>query len=346
MRLSLSFTYPSVFESMKPLKTKQFNFEKFKVAFLLALILNIANTLDSSAQTRKYFSQFNQLQSYFNPALTGYEGSIVRGLVRNQWTGFEGAPQTYFLSAELDPMEMQGEKDAALLGNTAAGLNLIHDNFGPFRQTEMLLSYGARVRISRTTNLRMGVAANYSSVRLDGNNLTTEQANDPTVNAFVNQYANMQILDFNFGLALTHQNYYFAYGIQNVASGRVNRGDVFIDKKPFVNIFQTGFRQAVSSQFTVLTNFIYRMQSDLPSNFEANIRLLMMDKFWVGAGHRVSYANSYQVGFLMSNIRFGYAYEMPVSKSYLIPNPTHEFMVSFYLFRKGGVNSEAGTLIW
>jgi type IX secretion system PorP/SprF family membrane protein len=346
MKLLKDYIYKSVLGFLNPLKTKQIGMTKLRFAIALGMVLTIGITLNSSAQTRKYFSQFNQLQSYFNPALTGYEGSIVRGLVRTQWTGFEGAPQTYFLSAELDPMEMGGESDAALLGNTAAGLNLIHDNFGPFRQTEMLLSYGARVRISRTTNLRLGVAANYNNVRLDGNNLTTEQANDPTVNAYINQYANMQILDFNAGFALTHQNYYFAYGVQNVASGKVNRGDIFIDKRPFVNVFQTGFKQELSSQFSILTNFLYRTQSDLPANFEGNIKIMMMDKFWLGVGHRISYANSYQLGFLKSNIRFGYAYEMPVSKSYLIPNPTHEFMVSFYLFRKEGVNSEAGTLIW
>jgi type IX secretion system PorP/SprF family membrane protein len=346
MKLSINHIYKPVFGSINAQKTMQIGKAKLRIAFILGLILTMGITLESSAQTRKYFSQFNQLQSYFNPALTGYEGSIVRGLVRNQWTGFEGAPQTYFLSAEIDPMEMKGESEAALLGNTAAGLNLIHDNFGPFRQTELLLSYGARVRISRSTNLRLGVAANYNNIRLDGNNLTTEQANDPTVNSYINQYANMQILDFNAGFALTHQNYYFAYGVQNVASGRVNRGDVFIDKRPLVSVFQTGFKQTVSSQFSILTNFMYRIQSDLPTNFEANIKVMMMDKFWLGVGHRVSYANSYQLGFLMSNIKFGYAYEIPVSKSYLIPNPTHEFMVSFFLFRKGGVNSEAGTLTW
>ena len=346
MKLLLSHKYKTVLGSMNSLKTKHFSMAKCSVFFTLGFVLTIGITFNSTAQTRKYFSQFNQLQSYFNPALTGYEGSIVRGLVRNQWTGFEGAPQTYFLSVEIDPYEINGGQDAALLGNTAAGLNLIHDNFGPFSQTEMLLSYGARVRISRSTNLRLGVAANYSNVRLDGNNLTTEQADDPTVNTYINQYANMQILDFNAGFAITHQNYYFAYGVQNVASGRVNRGDVFIEKRPFVNVFQTGFKQVVSSQFSVLTNFMYRTQSDLPANFEANIKVMMMDKFWLGVGHRVSYANSYQVGFLMSNLKFGYAYEMPVSKSYLIPNPTHEFMVSFFLFRKGGVNSEAGTINW
>jgi type IX secretion system PorP/SprF family membrane protein len=313
--------------------------------FTLGLIIFI-QTVEVKGQTRKYFGQFNQLQSYFNPALTGYEGSVIRGLVRNQWTGFDGAPQSYFFSAELDPMEINAVENAALLGNTAAGLHVIQDNFGPFRQTEMLASYGARVRISRNTNLRLGIAANYNHIQLDGNNLTTEQSNDPTVSAYMNQFATLQVMDFNAGLAITHQNYYFAYGFQNIAKGRVHRGDAFIKERPYVSIFQTGFRQAMSSKISVLTNMMYRIQHDLPYNFELNIKLVAMDKFWLGVGHRVNYANSYHFGFLMDNIRFGYAYEIPVSSSYLIPNPTHEFMVSFFLFRKGGVNSEAGTLIW
>ncbi|MGY6744195.1 MAG: PorP/SprF family type IX secretion system membrane protein [Cecembia sp.] len=312
------------------------------VFFTLMFSLN----LDNMAQTRKYFGQFNQVQSYFNPALTGYEGSVVRGLVRNQWTGFDNAPQTYFLSAELDPMEISYAQDAALMGNTAVGLHLIQDNFGPFRQTELLLSYGARVRITNTTNLRLGVAANYNNIRLDGNNLTTEQINDPTVNAFLNEFATMEALDFNAGIAVTNQNYYIGYGLQNAARGRLTRGDVFINERPFVSVFNTGFRQSLNPSLTIMTNIMYRFQNDLPYNLDLNLKLLALEQFWVGIGHRVNYANSYQVGFLISNIRFGYALELPVSKSYLIPNPTHEFMISYFLFKKAGINNDSSNMFW
>jgi len=317
-------------------------FKRNLVFFTLMFSLN----LDNMAQTRKYFGQFNQVQSYFNPALTGYEGSVVRGLVRNQWTGFDNAPQTYFLSAELDPMEISYAQDAALMGNTAVGLHLIQDNFGPFRQTELLLSYGARVRITNTTNLRLGVAANYNNIRLDGNNLTTEQINDPTVNAFLNEFATMEALDFNAGIAVTNQNYYIGYGLQNAARGRLTRGDVFINERPFVSVFNTGFRQSLNPSLTIMTNIMYRFQNDLPYNLDLNLKLLALEQFWVGIGHRVNYANSYQVGFLISNIRFGYALELPVSKSYLIPNPTHEFMISYFLFKKAGINNDSSNMFW
>jgi hypothetical protein len=59
---------------------------------------------------------------------------------------------------------------------------------------------------------------------------------------------------------------------------------------------------------------------------------LFYDKFWLGAGHRVDYANSVQAGVVMGKLRFGYVYELPSLQSYLLPNSTHELMLSVSLF--------------
>ena len=56
---------------------------------ITTLFLALLLSLGAFAQSRKYMSQFSHLQGYFNPALTAYEGSIVKGLVRNQWAGWE-----------------------------------------------------------------------------------------------------------------------------------------------------------------------------------------------------------------------------------------------------------------
>lgn len=300
----------------------------------------------SFGQTRKYISQFNQLQSYFNPALTSYEGSTVRGFVRDQWSGLEGAPRTYFFSLEFDPAEISKGYDASLLGKTAIGLNLVQDNYGPFMDTELMLSYSSRVRLGKATNLRLGAAVNYNTIRLDGNNLTTEMAADPTLSQFLNSFADMTIIDFNLGAALTHQNYYLAYGVQNVNRGQISRGEVFLDQKSMVHIFQTGFRQPVNENLSLFSHVLYRIQSDLPSNIELNVKAMLKEKVWIGIGHRVDYATNFQLGFLMQKIRFGYAYEIPASRAFLIPNPTHEFMASFFIFRKMDRAGDMGDVIW
>ncbi|SHO65429.1 type IX secretion system membrane protein PorP/SprF, partial [Algoriphagus zhangzhouensis] len=77
----------------------------------LIILIGLITSQRGYSQSTKYISQFSHFQSYFNPGLTGYEGSTVRGFVRNQWSGFEGAPKTYFFSTELDFGELSGERD-------------------------------------------------------------------------------------------------------------------------------------------------------------------------------------------------------------------------------------------
>lgn len=294
--------------------------------------MTLLTATDIFAQSRKYISQFSHLQGYYNPGLTAYEGSMIKGFVRNQWAGWEGAPKTYFVSVELDFSDMGGSGE---LGKNALGINLLSDEYGAFRETELILSYSTRVRVSDQAGLRLGAGLNYNSIRLDGNSLTTEQANDPTVMQYVGGFANMSVLDFNLGLALTHPNYYVSYGVHNVNQGSISRGDVFMDRKPMVNIVQAGYRNRVTEELTVIFNTMWRSQKDLPDNVEFNMKFMFYDRFWLGGGHRISYANNAQLGMVMGKLRLGYVYEWPMLKSYLLPNTTHELMLSIRLFETG-----------
>jgi type IX secretion system PorP/SprF family membrane protein len=296
---------------------------------LLLLSFAILLSIASYGQSRKYMSQFSHLQGYFNPALTAYEGTMVKGLVRNQWAGWEGAPKSYFVSAELDLANLGGSSDA---GKNAVGINLLNDEYGAFTESELILSYATRIQVSEKAGLRMGAGLNINSIRLDGTRLTTEQANDPTLAQYVGGFADMNVLDLNIGMSITHPNYYISYGVNNVNEGSISSGDVFMDKKPRVGIMQAGYRNRFSENMTVITNAMWRTQADLPANVEFNMKFLFKDKFWVGGGHRVDYANNAQLGVLMGKLRFGYVYEWPMLQSYLLPNQTHEFMVSMRLF--------------
>ena len=120
---------------------------------IITLLLTLLISVGTYGQSRKYMSQFSHLQGYFNPALTAYEGSMVKGLVRNQWAGWEGAPKSYFVSAELDLANLGGSSDA---GKNAIGVNLLNDEYGAFTESELILSYATRIQVSEKAGLRMG----------------------------------------------------------------------------------------------------------------------------------------------------------------------------------------------
>jgi len=313
---------------------------------LLIVILILAGPLTVVGQSRKYVSQFNFFQSYYNPGLTGYEGSALRGFVRNQWSGFEGAPRTMFFSGELDLAEMKGEESPALMGKNAASLNLLFDSYGAFKETSVILGYASRVRLTEKHNLRLGAGVSYTNVKLDGTSMTVEQQNDELLGQYIGGFSDMRILDFNIGLALTHEKYYLSYAMHQVNGGRISSGDEFMDGRPINYIVQAGYREALSDKLAVIGNFFYRNQKDLPDNVEFNVKALLMDKIWLGAGHRVDYANNLQMGFLLKKLKVGYVYEFPTNGSYLLPGNTHEFMAIFSLFRTNERRHTKEVLIW
>jgi len=326
---------------------KSFNDNMMKSLTYIAIFFFTAIGLTGvQAQSRKYVSDFSQFQSYFNPGLTGYEGSTVRGFVRNQWSGVDGAPKTYFFSTELDFGELAGEEDPALMGKNAISLNLLHDAYGAFRETELTVAYASRIRLSRQHNLRLGAGVNYQTIRLDGNSLTTEEQNDPTLGQYLGQFSSMNVIDFNLGIALTHANYYFSYGVHRVNGGKLTSGDEFLDAYPASSIFQAGYRNTVGENIAVIVNAFYQTQRNLEDNVEFNLKTLLMDRLWLGFGHRVNYASNAQVGIVTKRLRLGYVYEFPIASRYNLRGNIHEFAVVFNLFRNNVRTDSQQVVMW
>ncbi|MCU0401400.1 MAG: type IX secretion system membrane protein PorP/SprF [Algoriphagus sp.] len=320
-------------------------FQKIRIwGFSLLFVIALVN--DACAQTRKFTSQFSHFQGYFNPGLAGYEGSTVRGFVRNQWAGMEGAPKTFFFSTELDFGEMAGLEDPALMGKNAISASVLSESNGAFRENEFIVSYASRIRLSESHNLRLGAGVIHQSIRLDGNSLTWEEQNDPALGEFIGQFSNLQVIDFNIGLALTHKNYYLSYGIHRVNGGLLSKGDKFINAYPAEKMIQFGVRESLTDQLALIINGFYRSRKDLPEVMEFNVKALLMNKVWIGAGQRVSYATNFNFGFLTQNMRIGYLYELPVNKSYLMPGGTHEITAVINLFNSYQPKYQREISIW
>ncbi|MFO7822688.1 MAG: type IX secretion system membrane protein PorP/SprF, partial [Cyclobacterium sp.] len=135
---------------------------------------------------------------------------------------------------------------------SAYSINLLHDTYGAFKETTFLASYASGVRVSASHQLRLGAGLNYQTIRLDGNALTSEQAGDPLIGQYLGGFSDMQIFDFNLGLALTHKSYYFYYAMHNVNKGRISGGEDFMDGKPVVYLIQGGFRETLSPQISLI----------------------------------------------------------------------------------------------
>lgn len=84
----------------------------------------------------------------------------------------------------------------------------------------------------------------------------------------------------------------------------------------------------------------------MKDNLEFNLKALLMDRVWVGMGHRINYATNAQLGILTNRLRIGYLYEFSTGGGYNLPGNTHEFTAVFNLFRDNNRRSENQVLIW
>jgi type IX secretion system PorP/SprF family membrane protein len=181
---------------------------------------------------------------------------------------------------------------------------------------------------------------------MDGNALTWEEQNDPAFGEYVGQFSDMQVVDFNIGLALTHKKYYLSYGIHRVNAGQLTKGDQFMNAYPAEKMVQFGVRESLTDQLALIINGFYRSRKDLPEVMELNVKALLMNKMWVGAGQRVGYATNFNFGILTQNMRIGYLYELPVQKTYLLPGGTHEITAVFNLFNSFEPRHQREIMIW
>lgn len=304
---------------------------------LLIITVLVVVALGAQAQNRKQVSQFSLYQQYFNPALTGYEGSMLKSYYRDQWTGFEGAPRTFFLSGELNLGHLKGhmtphqarQLELAPVKH-AAGLIILRDNFGPFQETQVNASYSSRIRVSRTTSLRAGMAMTYHVNRLNPDKLLVEDLNDPEYQYILGSDNNQtRKMDVNAGLMLTDKDFYFGYAIQDLAKGKLSAGDQYYQSTyPLHHVVQGGYRKGFTKEFGMVFNGIFRYDSMLKGTVEGQLKGVWDNTFWAGAGYRHDLAITFLAGVRIDQFRLGYAREIAAGKAGGINTGTNEVMIT------------------
>jgi type IX secretion system PorP/SprF family membrane protein len=309
----------------------------------------VAAALGVEAQNRKQVAQFSLFQQYFNPAMTGFEGTQLKALYRDQFTGFTDAPQTLLISGEVNAAQLAGRASGTGLGaNGAVGFSLLRDTFGPFKETHMNLSYGSQVRLSETLRLRAGAALTYQVSRLDPDKVTIDELDDPEYqNLFGTDNNQTHKLDVNAGLTLTGRDFYLGYAIQDLAKGRLITGDHYYDNTfPLHHVVQGGYRRALTDHFGLVVNGIYRYDSKLEETLEGQLKGVWNNMLWAGAGYRKNQALTFTAGVRVNQFRLGYARETATGKAEGINAGTNELMVTYQLGGKDLAKAARALTIW
>lgn len=310
-------------------------------------------------QTTPLVGQYFQNLPAFAPALTGANDYLdIRLSSRQQWAGFEDAPQTHFLSAysSLNKKEANQNKTHSLpvansnLGNLknrlrhGVGGYFQTDNAGAFSKTNFNLNYAIHVPVFRKTFLSFGVTTGITNSKIDVNDVTVKnQANDQTYLSYLENGGSNFNYNLAAGMALYSDRYYFSYSMRNMVQALISGNETFnSSNESRSHQFMVGSRHYLNQNVELIPNAFLRLENTMPALIDFGLRMRYQQKYWTGISYRNSGTVIGMLGMAFNDLLLlSYSYEYGTGELGSYTNGTHEIVLGLQLF-----NNKRFTSMW
>lgn len=297
----------------------KFNLNINKGLAILVLVI-VANT--SFAQQDPMYTQYMFNTQTFNPAYTGtWESMGFMVLGRQQWVGWDGAPETYSFSFQ-SPLKNE---------NIALGFNIINDKVGLEKRTSLNGDYSYRLKINSNTDLRLGLKAGFSnySNNLREYDLFPGSENDPL---FQGDIDNKFMPNFGVGAFLYSKYYYVGFSvpklIQNDFENNYNNYTVGAEFRHYY--FMAGLIMNLGESLKFKPTFLTKATVGAPVELDFTANFLLKEKLWLGAMYRTGDAYGFIAQWVFNrSLRIGYAIDFTTTNLQNYHSGTHEVMVSY-----------------
>ncbi|WP_449314337.1 PorP/SprF family type IX secretion system membrane protein [Psychroflexus salinarum] len=298
---------------------------KSRILYTSLVVLFLLFSLRSNAQQDPNFTQYMYNTMSINPAYAGSRDVLSATVLhRSQWLGFDGAPTSQTLSAH-SPI-----KD----GKMGLGFNIVNDQIGVTKQTDINAVYSYAIEVNRYTKLSFGINAGINMLNVDFNDLNS-LPNDPE---FENNIENKFSPQVGLGALLYNDQYFIGLSVPALL-----RSDRFSDSnvadatvRDRLHYFLTaGLVFDINPSLKFKPSILMRHVSGSPLLAELSSNFLINDKLTVGAAYRLNSAFSGLFAFQVSDsILLGLSYDRDTSTLSSYNDGSLEFFARFELFKK------------
>lgn len=322
---------------------------------LLALGCMLLFACQAIAQQKPQYTQYTTNNYLLNPAITGIEnyGDLKLG-TRHQWSGLEGAPQSYYASFHMPiNKDMTASYRGGRMGSAAKeettkkpsryrrirphhGIGALASTTrtGPLKRGSFSLSYAYHQPLTRSLRVSAGVAPGILQYSLDPGTVTTAQSNDPAVyDGRVNEIK----FDLNMGIWLYSYDFYVGVaGAQLVPSKRQVIHDATLtdnEGRLQQHYFATaGYRLDVAPYLSVIPSVMVKMAQPSPVSVDATAKVMYADRIWAGVTYRHNESVAAMAGINVNHMfDVSYSYDASTSPLGQANAGSHEVVVGFKL---------------
>lgn len=284
-----------------------------------------------NAQQEPMYSQYYFNNSIINPAQAGALGiNEVGVLVRTQWLGIDGAPQT-----------ISAYGNFILPKHLGLAVGLYQDQVGVETNQHFQTDLSYHLKINENWYLSGGLRLIASHYRADFSQVPNVDPNNP---AFTTDYSSGMVVNTGFGFLVYTDKTFIGAAMPKAFTrsvGTTDSGDLNFQRNQGLNLFVYGGTSIHFSEEFILTPSSIIRYSDAPLQVDINAIFgykmfdfgpLLRMNFVEGNGVTDAVGFLIGVGILEERLHFGYLYEYPLSDLRLSTVQTHEISLR-YLFK-------------
>lgn len=304
---------------------------------ILILFLGIAGY----GQQEEQFTQFMHNKLPFNPAVAGSEQqAILTGLVRSQWLGMEGAPETQLLSFNMPLFQER----------VGIGGNLYRQTIGLSENFELNAVYAYRLKMG-IGNLRLGLQTSVRLIRSDFSDAKATQAVDQDA-AIPPGIESKYVPNFGAGIYYSdlRDQVYVGFAIPRFLQNNIDLADsdgvLSREIQHFYLMGGVKFRLGESIEKSYIQpQVLLKYVKGAPFDADVNVNVFFGGRFMTGLSYRIGGSKSSSFGEsvalllgmdITENLLFGISYDATLSELQHYNNGSIEGMIRY---RFGGKSS-------
>ncbi len=310
---------------------------KVKKGLIIFAAILITSGLD--AQQLPIYSQYLFNKYLINPAVAGSDGYTSLNLTtRQQWTGYQGAPQTYSLSFNGRLLKQKYKIRQNLFdqktfkphteGKVGIGGTVFSDINGLVRRTGFSTSYAYHLWLQGGTQLSLGLAFTGYHYKIDQRQIQFEDPDEPWLNTDFRK--GIFVPDFNFGAYLLNRKYAIGFSVQELMEGFIRAGSqAYKDLKIQRTYYLFGNYDFEPDKKTLIQpSVLIKMSEQVRPQADVGVTWSYDNKLWVGATFRTGSAIIANVGVRKERLFFGYSFDFTLNSIQMSTYGSHEFIVA------------------
>jgi type IX secretion system PorP/SprF family membrane protein len=281
------------------------------------------------AQQEEQYTQFMYYKLGFNPGFAGgQDGPAVSALVRSQWIGFEGAPQTQLITFNTP------------LANDRVGIgaSVLRQTIGVTSNYTMEGSYAYRLPLGRGT-LGLGLQASLRLLRVDYAALQGVQPID-TDAAVPGSLQSKYIPNFGFGSYYSTDRFYLGLSAPRLLQNSVNLAEIqnTANRERQHFYFMGGVLLRVGEKVQLQPQLLLKYVNNTPIDGDVNFNVIFVEKFTTGLSYRLGGRKDTNAGEAISlllgaqvsdNILLGLSYDASLTELRNYSNGSFEVMLRY-----------------